>query len=369
MSPRIASEFQVLGTHTRGFFYEPEQDRNIYRTGNGVGYRAYLERSGRNLYMNFLGQGRSPDYRADVGFTNRVDTNYFGSYIQYETDRDAKKAIVSKRVWNETNISFDWKGRSQYFITNTRGQLSLQKQTFVGANIQYGFERVYENEFGPIRTPKQSGAFAGPRPERGANFTAVQAIFESTPTKQWYFSVFMDYTWGLMEYDFGAGPDFPRVSQAYRDYVEQCDLNPRACGKVPGLDPGPGDQLTIESTIRYQPTTAFQTQLNYTKRRLERHDTGLLAFDDNLFSSRSTYQFNRDIFARLRVDYSTLQNRVRSQLVFGWTPNPGTAFYVGYNDDLNYNGYNPYNGRFEPGIHGNGRTFFIKMSYLFKRSF
>ena len=32
--------------------------------------------------------------------------------------------------------------------------------------------------------------------------------------------------------------------------------------RVPGLDPGPGDQLLIESTVRYQPTTAFQTQLN-----------------------------------------------------------------------------------------------------------
>ena len=378
LNPRLVGEFQLLGTHTRGFFYEPELDRSIYRTGNGVGYRGYLERSGRNLYMNFLAQGRSPDYRADVGFTNRVDTNYYGSYIQYETDRDAKKSIVSKRIWNETNISFDWKGRSQYFITNTRGQLALQKQTFVGGNIQYGFERVYENEFGPIRTPTQGGAFAGPSSERGANFTAVQAFFESTPSKQWYFFAFMDFTWGLMEYDFGAGPDFPRVSQAYLDYLAQCSVNPVSCTggpgnppviRVPGLDPGPGDQLTIESQVRYQPTTAFQTQLNYTKRRLERHDTGLLAFDDNLFSSRSTYQFTRDIFARLRVDYSTLNKRVRSQLVFGWTPNPGTAFYVGYNDDMNYNGYNPYTNVYEPGLHGNGRTFFIKMSYLFKRSF
>jgi hypothetical protein len=42
---------------------------------------------------------------------------------------------------------------------------------------------------------------------------------------------------------------------------------------------------------------------------------------------------------------------------------------VGYNDDLNYNGYNPYTRRLEPGISGNGRSFFIKASYLFKRSF
>lgn len=364
LNPKTVTEFQVLGTHTRSYFYNPDLDQFQYRTGNGIGYRAYLERSGRNLYMNFLAQGRSKDYRADVGFTNRVDTNYFGSYIQYETDRKAKDAIVSKRVWNETNISMDWKGRAQYFITNTRGQLALQKQTYVGANLQYGFERVYENEFG-IPT----GGFAGPRSERGARFTAVQSFIETTPTKQLFLSFFLDYTWGLMEYDFGAGPDYPRASGAYIDYLTQCPSG--SCPKipVPGLDPGPGDQLLIESTIRYQPTTAFQTQLNFTKRHMVRHDTGLVAFDDNLFSSRSTYQFTRNTFTRLRLDYSTLNKRVRSQLVFGWTPNPGTALYVGYNDDMNYNGFNPYTGIREPGLHGNGRTFFIKASYLFRKSF
>jgi len=102
---------------------------------------------------------------------------------------------------------------------------------------------------------------------------------------------------------------------------------------------------------------------------LVRHDTGLTAFDENIFSSRSTYQFTRNTFARLRIDYSTLQRRVRPQLVVGWTPNPGTAVYVGYTDDFNYNGFNPYTRHYEPGFSGNGRTFFIKMSYLFKKSF
>ena len=53
----------------------------------------------------------------------------------------------------------------------------------------------------------------------------------------------------------------------------------------------------------------------------------------------------------------------------GYTPNPGTAFYVGYNDDLNRNGFNPFTGQLEPGFRRNGRIFFIKMSYLFRRSF
>jgi len=53
----------------------------------------------------------------------------------------------------------------------------------------------------------------------------------------------------------------------------------------------------------------------------------------------------------------------------GYTPNPGTSFYVGYNDNLNYNGFSPLTGLREEGFQRNGRTFFIKMSYLFQRGF
>jgi hypothetical protein len=181
----------AVGTSTRGYFYDPDLDETSYRTGNGVGYSAWVERSGRNLYMNYLATGRSRDYRADVGFTQRTDTNYLGSFIRYTTDRDAKKKIIYKQFWNETNISYDWKGRSQYFIANTRGMLGLQKQTYIGVNYQLGFERVYENEFGAVRTASRPGAFFGPSSERGAKFNAVQAFIESTPNKQLYLFLLM----------------------------------------------------------------------------------------------------------------------------------------------------------------------------------
>jgi hypothetical protein len=46
-----------------------------------------------------------------------------------------------------------------------------------------------------------------------------------------------------------------------------------------------------------------------------------------------------------------------------------TAFYIGYNDDLIRSGFNPFTGQLEPGFRRNGRTFFIKMSYLIRKSF
>ncbi len=358
VSPKIVADFQVIGTHSRRNFYDSDLDRVLYRTGNGVGYRVYVERAGKNLYMNYLAEGRSADYRANVGFTPRTDTNYLGSFIQYTTDKDPKKAIIYKQFWNETNVRYDWRGRMQYWITNTRAMVALQKQTYIGVNLQYGAERVYENEFGAIRTPTRQGAFFGPSDQRGANFRAFQAFIESTPNKKWYLFFFTDNTWGVMDYDFGAGPDFPRASFAAQTFGQN----------VP-LDPGAGYQIFSEATVRYQPTSALQTQMNYTKIWLKRNDTGLIAFDENIFSSRTTYQFSRNVFARLRIDYSTLNTRLRPQFVFGWTPSPGKALYVGYTDNFNYNGFNPFNGAYEPRLHSNGRTFFIKMSYLFKKSF
>jgi hypothetical protein len=84
---------------------------------------------------------------------------------------------------------------------------------------------------------------------------------------------------------------------------------------------------------------------------------------------RSTYQFTRFTFLRTRIDYNTLSSKVGGQVVAGWNPNPGTAIYVGYNDDFNYNGFNPYTGQLEPRFERNARRFFIRASYLFRKSF
>jgi hypothetical protein len=139
-------------------------------------------------------------------------------------------------------------------------------------------------------------------------------------------------------------------------------------GQGAPLDPGAGNLFEFSGGITYQPTNELRMQLNYVKNRLVRKDTGLVAFDTNIFTLRTTYQFTKFSFARAIIDYNTLNQRVRAQLLYGWTPNPGTAFYAGYNDDLNY-GFNAISSSIIPGFRRNGRTFFIKMSYLFRKSF
>ena len=157
--------------------------------------------------------------------------------------------------------------------------------------------------------------------------------------------------------------------QPARTWARLCDVpSPPAVCKAP-QDPGAGAFFHIDGFVSYQPSTPLNIQLSFTKERLRRYDTHLLAFDENIVSLRGTYQFTRFIFARGRVDYDSIAANVKGQFLFGWTPNPGTAFYVGYNDDFNYSGYNPFTGQFEPGFQRNSRTFFIRASYLFRKSF
>jgi hypothetical protein len=195
----------------------------------------------------------------------------------------------------------------------------------------------------------------------------------STPIKKVDFNVFMNRVAGSLDFDFGAGPLYPRVSPpaiAARNAqaAELCGLTPPPVCNAP-QDPGPGAFFHIDGGVNYRPSTPLNLSLSFTKERLRRYDTKLLAFDDNIVSLRATYQFTRFVFARGRLDYDSIASNVRGQFLFGWTPNPGTAFYVGYNDDINRNGFNPFTGQVEPGLRRNGRTFFIKMSYLFRRSF
>jgi hypothetical protein len=134
-------------------------------------------------------------------------------------------------------------------------------------------------------------------------------------------------------------------------------------------DPVPGRQLDAEVWGEFKPTEPLRFNFSYRKSRLDHNDDRVRAFDSDIVSLKTTYQFTRFVFARVRVDYLSDQKNYAIQALWGWNPSPGTAFYVGYNDNLNYNGINPNTGQFEPGIGRNQRTFFIRGSYLFRKSF
>jgi hypothetical protein len=385
---------QALGSLSHQPFFYPDEAGSFDRKEKGLAYAYNLDWAARNWGWNYAAVGRSRLFRANVGFDRRYNTNNQDFFWRYQSNDKPKAKLVSWRFFNNSSFNFDWKFRSQFFQNESQIQLRMQKQTFIGFGVEEGYERVFESEFGPsregfalanARNAKLAGlavpaclnferdpfvaakasselnkcTFFGEDPERSASNRDIYFYVETRPSKKYSFFVFSLYRWGQLDFDFGTGnPRFPRVSQAAVEF-----------GQDAPLDPGPGNEWRVESSASYQPTNALRVSLNYNKDRLVRQDTGLVAFDDNIYSLRGTYQFTRFAAVRARLDYTTLQSRARAQFLFAWTPNPGTALYAGYNDDVNRNGYSPTSGLYEPGFRRNGRTFFVKMSYLFRKSF
>ena len=372
--------FQLLGTTSRQCFSEPTRDlyqpaatepcyngsdalgvpfatRNVYRTGNGFGYYYNLNKSDRHWTYQLSGHGRTGDYRADVGFTRRRNTHFKDLTVTYSSEPKPKAKIINWRIFNSIRTNFDWQSNMQNWEDEAQVQFSFQRSSYIGVGFVGGYERLFEEEFGAARTRTQDGSFFGPDPER-STYQESHYLFAGTkPSQKYALTLFLLHTSNAFDLDFGAGPNFPRVSPAAL-------VNPGAA-----LDPGPGSQWNVNLGSSFQPTSELSFLLTYIKNRLVRNDTGRVALDDNIYAFRSTYQFSRFVFARARVDYDTLAANIRGQFLVGWTPNPGTAFYVGYNDDLSRNGFSPFTGQLEPGFRRNGRTFFIKMSYLLRKSF
>jgi hypothetical protein len=372
---------QALATHVRRPFFYPDEGRTFDRKQNAFIYAADYNMNGRHFGYDLSAVGRTRYYRADVGFNRRTNTNSLNGFFRYNSEPKPKARLISWRVYNAISANVSWQGRSQFINDESQIQFSFRRQTYLGVGLDKGYERVFEEEFGPTRKASalncaltNTCTFWGADDERSAPSTGLYMFAGSTPMKKVDFNMFINRVSGSLDFDFGAGPRYPRVSipavtarNAQAAGLCSGPTRPAVCSAP--QDPGPGGFLHFDGSVNYRPMSALNLSLSYTKERLRRYDTHLVAFDENIVSLRTTYQFNRFTFARGRIDYDTLASNVRGQFLFGYTPNPGTAVYIGYNDDLNRNGFNPFSGQLEPGFRRNGRTFFIKMSYLFRKSF
>jgi hypothetical protein len=369
INSRTVANFQVLATHSKRYFYDPGLDSSQYRTGNGLAYYFSVDHTTDRHGFYIEASGRSRDYRADAGFTRRTNTNTFLFANRFSTKSRPDAPFIRVNSNQFVRYQMDWEGRRQGGIAGANVNVNMQGNMFIYAEAGVGMEKIYEDEFGPKRIEGvRNGGFSGD-PTRSAQKPYFSFNINKTFNKQISVYGFVGSVFNAMDFDFGAGPRFDRVSPAYLEFLERYRQDPDTAGAYPAIDPGVGRQFDMQVGLNYKPIDPLQISFEYTRSKLKRKDTGKDAYDTNIFSLRSTYQFTRFIFTRLRWDYDTLGRGASGQMLFGWNPNPGTSFYVGYNDTFNHNGFSPLTGQFEPGFERNSRTFFIRASYLFRKSF
>jgi len=182
------------------------------------------------------------------------------------------------------------------------------------------------------------------------------------------------------------GAPFPQLNfniNAFRN--GNVNYNPVA-GKPPSLM----NQYDSQVLITLQPMRQLTADNTYLLDRDHSVEDGALVYESQVFRTKINYQFTRAISARVIVEYdSTLANpaetlllrtkQVSTEALLTWLPHPGTAVYVGYNDDLQnldrslcnrlLNGACDPNDTVAPRAPqylNDGRQIFIKASYLFR---
>lgn len=157
--------------------------------------------------------------------------------------------------------------------------------------------------------------------------------------------------------------------------------------------PYTGNETAIFQTIGVKPTGSLQIDNEYI---LDRVTNGLVhrsVFNNHIIRTKWNYQFTREFSLRFiaqyngllaNPQYSSLQTvkNMNVDLLFTYLLHPGTAVYVGYNSNLeNVNpalcDRLPGSGQCDPagpgllrtpnGYINDGRLFFVKISYLFRR--
>ena len=381
LSPKMTAQFQVVGTTSKRCFFNTEfeptlnlgqaqRNREIcgtgsyntslpnndpillrdrinylqYRVGNGIGYSFNLDYTTETHGWFLEVGGKSKDYRADSGFTRRTNTNNAFFYNRFSTKSNPKSKIIRTSWGQYSGVDYDWKGRIQSWNGGSNINLNFQHNTYFNAEVGTSYEKIYEEEFGLKRSPTRPfGTFLG-SPTRATWQQYASANINQSPSKRFNYGMFVGFIRNSFDFFF--------------------------FDKTTGLqNPGPGLQLDASIFVEVKPIDPLRMSVSYNKSRLSRNDNRVRSFDSDIVSIRSTYQFTRFLFTRFRLDYDGTDKNYAGQALLGWAPNPGTAFYVGYNDNFNRNGFNQFTGQFEPGFQRNSRTFFIRASYLFRKSF
>ncbi len=298
-------------------------------------FQIEFDRTGRNwgAFLRFEDVGE--DFRAPLGFVNRVDTRVVNPFIRY-TWFPERAGIVSLRpelsgtaLWNHAGTLEDWDVNAEF-------QVEFKGQTEIEAGYSESMERFEGIEF------RKSG---------------YSASFETA----------------LLKWLEGS---------ASVETGQEINFFPSA-----GVQAFLANGTEAEVSMTLKPIAQLRLDQTYLFARLSARDNvpqvqpGSVIVDNHIWRSRASYQFTRRLSLRAILDYSSVlpdstlidlerEKRFTADLLATYQIDPWTAIYVGYTDGygnleidpLSRDRLRPTNSAFHP----LGRQLFVKTSYLLR---
>jgi len=323
-------------------------------SGNPPSYAAgpatYLEvqRSGHAFNFDSTNKDFSSNFQSQVGFIPTTNIRTDQTHATYQWFPKKSRILQSWGVETNQNIAFDHQG-NRIFHNSEFDPFLLLARNMVIAPV-FGSS---SDTLGP-----QNGYLFPKNHNFTENFGGL--VVKGAPLTQLNLNL-----------------------QAIRS--GSVNYNPVA-GKLPFLM----NAQSIQLLFTLQPIRQLTADQTYLLDRDRSIADGALVYENQVFRTKINYQFTRALSARVIAEYdSTLANpletsiprtkRIQTQALFTWLPHPGTAIYVGYNNDIQNLDRSLCNrlltGSCDPNntdpprsanYLNDGRQFFIKASYLLR---
>jgi len=299
LSAEIGTGLFDDGTHTAAFDGEDFWGHAVY---------ASVERDARRLNFDLDYWETSPTFRAPNGFVTQNDSRrsifWLGSTFQSDTRvwEEIQPNFSVGRVWN-----FDGEFKDEWF--NPGIFMRLKKQIGVRASYLFSNEQFQGDYFGGIR--------------RGT----VEMWCDGSERVQ---------------------PGFYVASGRFIARRE----NP----------PVLGDGVNVSGWATLKPFQRFVIEPEYAYSQLRYPDSGPFIFTGYILRSRFSYQFTRELFARLVLQYDNFDDAFAIDPLLTYKINPFTAFYAGSTHD--FTRLDPASGSTD--MKQTQRQYFAKLQYLFR---
>ena len=294
-------------------------------------------------------------------------------YRDYSTGFQSQTGFIQTTAFrqNESHAHYKWYPKHSLFQTvglEESGQFAFDRKSnrLYHYNTFDPFVTMARNTVMAVLVGENSDTLAPstyPLLARPRNLTEnfVGGVIRSSPVPQLSFNVVAT---------FGGNPNY----------------NP-APGQIPSLL----HENFLQAFVTVQPLGSLTIDNTYLMDRNFSAATGLFVFENQTLRTKINYQFTRAFSARVIVEYDSLlanplqtslsrTKQVATQALLTWLPHPGTAIYVGYNNDLQNLDHQvcsqlPGSGQCDPtqpflpratNYLNDGRQFFVKASYLLR---